>query len=283
MGKFWFATVFAALTIGESLAFAQAPVPNDPLSYADIADLSDEAPIILKAVVTDSIKVKPERAPGLKPGMQRLFVEARIESLIRSDTAMPAAIRYIVDMSVDARGKVPKIKKQPFLVFARSGAGAGELQLVALDGQLPWTPERETKVRSVVRELVALESPASITRIVRAFHVPGTVVGEGETQIFLQTTNNAPISITIINREGQRPIWAVSLSEIVDEAARPPVRGSLLWYRLACFLPKSLPQSVLGYEDSPESRQARNDYAMVMRELGACPRSRNQPVKAALR
>ncbi|NRD90687.1 hypothetical protein C8024_16400 [Sphingopyxis sp. BSNA05] len=104
--------------------------------------------------------------------------------------------------------------------------------------------------------------------------MPGTIIGEGETQIFMETENGSPISITVLKRAGQQKFWAVSLGEIVDEAARAPVRNSLLWYRLACFLPRQLPGSALASDSPANARQARSDYQMVLDDLGNCPRSR---------
>jgi hypothetical protein len=78
-----------------------------------------------------------------------------------------------------------------------------------------------------------------ITGIGRAFHVPGNLPGESETQIFLQTADSRPVSLSVLRRPGETPRWAVALSEIVDEAAVPPAPGTLLWYRLACTLPRA--------------------------------------------
>jgi len=78
----------------------------------------------------------------------------------------------------------------------------------------------------------------------------------------------------VLKRDGQRKFWAVSLGEIVDEAARAPVRNSLLWYRLACFLPRQLPGSALSGDRLANAQQARSDYQTVLNDLGSCPRSR---------
>src|SRR5207253_7979853 len=95
--------------------------------------------------------------------------------------------------------------------------------------------------RRIAADLVAADTPPTITGIGNAFHVPGALPGEGETQIFLTTADNRPVSLSILRRPGEQPRWAVALSEIVDEAAAPPARDTLLWYRLACSLPAALP------------------------------------------
>lgn len=257
-------------------AFSQVAEASDPLQYADIADLSVDAPIIIHITVKEALKVDPERAPNAPAGTQRFYIIASTNALIRGQGGVGETIRYVVDLPFDARGRAPKIKKKQFIIFARRapGSGSDNVQLVAKDAQIAWTPEREQRVRSVVRELLDRNAPPAISRIASAFHVPGTVIGEGETQIFMETENGSPISITVLKRQGQRKFWAVSLGEIVDEAARAPVRNSLLWYRLACFLPRQLPAKALAGDTMANAEQARSDYQMVLNDLGACPRSR---------
>ena len=71
------------------------------------------------------------------------------------------------------------------------------------------------------------------------------------------------------------PRWAVALGEIVDEAARPPEEGSLLWYRLACGLPPALPPQSVRTLSAPDAQAARADYQLVITALGPCRRSRS--------
>lgn len=256
-------------------AFAQNSSTTDSLQYADLADLVTQAPVIAHATVKRAIKIKDERASSAPVGTQRYYVEAETNALIRGERGIPGTIRYVIDLPLDARGRAPKIKKKPFLIFARSNQqGSGQLQLVAKDAQIAWTPIRDSRVKSIVREALSRGAPPEIERIGSAFHVPGTIIGEGETQIFMETDSNVPISITILSRDGQRKTWAVSLGEIVDEAARAPVRNSLLWYRLACFLPSDLPYEALDGQSPANADQARRDYKMVLQDLGSCPRSR---------
>jgi len=107
-----------------------------------------------------------------------------------------------------------------------------------------------------------------------ALHVPGNLVGEGETQIFLSTESGDPVSLTVLRRPGAEPTWGVALGEIVDQAARPPARDTLTWYRLACFLPTALPQSANLSGVARARAIAAEDYRLVRGELGACPRTR---------
>lgn len=256
-------------------ALGQNQTTPDPLQYADMADLSVDAPVIVHATVKRAVRIKDERALSAPPGTQRYYVEAETNALIRGDQGIAGTIRYVIDLPLDGRGRAPKIKKRPFIIFARpNGRSNGQLQLVAKDAQIAWTPARDSLVRSIVREIVGRNAAPGIERIGSAFHVPGTIIGEGETQIFMETDSNVPISISVLSREGQQKFWAVSLGEIVDEAAKAPVRNSLLWYRLACFLPNDLPYSSLDGQSPANAEQARRDYKLVLRDLGSCPRSR---------
>jgi hypothetical protein len=70
------------------------------------------------------------------------------------------------------------------------------------------------------------------------------------------------------------PQWAVSLSEVTDDAAAPPARNTLLWYRLACTLPRTIPAR--SYADAPEhARAIAADYQVVIQGLGPCVRTRS--------
>jgi hypothetical protein len=109
---------------------------------------------------------------------------------------------------------------------------------------------------------------------VQARCASGALPGEGETQVFLTTADNQPVSLTVLRRPGEEPRWAVALSEIVDEAAAPPAPGTLLWYRLACSLPRALPERSTASLSPADAEQARTDYGVVIGALGACGRTR---------
>jgi hypothetical protein len=148
------------------------------------------------------------------------------------------------------------------------------LRLVAPDAQIAFTPETAARLRAILRDATAPDAAPRITGIGRAFHVPGSLPGESETQIFLQTASNRPISLTILRRPGEQPRWSVALGEIVDEAAAAPAPDSFLWYRLACALPARLPAQSLSDADGDGASAIEADYSLVMADLGPCPRNR---------
>lgn len=267
----------AALLMAAAAAPAESQAPPAPApTYADLADLALAAPVAAHIRILDSAAVAAERAPDLKPGMARLYVEAALVSLIRSPQSLPARLSWVVDLPRDAKGKAPKLRKgSEFLLLAAPVAGKpGELRLVAPDAQIAFTPERAETLRSIVREASSASPPPRIAGIGRAFHVPGAIRGESETQLFLQTAGGTPVSLTILRRPGQTPVWAVALSEIVDEAAEPPSPGTLLWYRLACGLPRTLPRQSLAESDAGAAAAIEADYRLVLDRLGPCARTR---------
>ncbi|HYW16744.1 MAG TPA: hypothetical protein VE891_11420 [Allosphingosinicella sp.] len=273
------ALVAAAAAPAESQpAAVAAPVPG-PIAgptYADLVDLALAAPVAAQVRIARAAVVKAERAPGLRPGFARFYVEAALVSLIRSPQTLPQRLSYVVDLPLDPKGKPPKLRKGgEFLVLAAPVAGKpGELRLAAPDAQIPFTPERASVLRSIIKEASSASPPPRIAGIGRAFHVPGAVRGESETQIFLQTAEGTPVSLTVLRRPGETTQWAAALSEIVDEAAEPPAPGTLLWYRLACGLPRALPRQSLAEAGSDGTAAIQADYRLVLERLGPCVRTR---------
>lgn len=262
------AALIFVLPLNQGVALAQ----SDAL-YVRIADLAQRAPVVARVKVKSSIPLKPERAPGLAPGQARLYVEAEVLNLIRGSSGISESIRYLVDVPLQRNGKAPKLKKQEFLVFAtQQGVRPGEIQLVGPGAHMAWTPEADDLARTILSAMLAADAPPVVTGVREALYVPGTLRGEGETQIFLKTQNGDPVSLSVLRRPGLQPQWAVSLTEIVDSAASKPRRGTLLWYRLACSLPDKLPRAAMLNSDEDSIAAAGRDYDFVLSELGGCPR-----------
>jgi hypothetical protein len=265
-----------AATLAQVPQGGNTPQPAAPLlgpTYADLASLSDAAELVVRVQIRKTTTLKPDRAPGVAPGFARLYVEAQTVALIAGRSGVGASVTYLVDVPLDPKGKVPKLKKREFLLFARLVPGrAGELQLIAPAAQLDYTPALEARVRPILTELYAKDAAPRITGVSDALAVPGTLTGESETQIFLATENRSPVSITVLRRPGQRVQWGVSWGEIIDSAARPPAPESLRWYRLACSLPAQLPSGANLARDAAERRLAAGDYAFVRQALGPCER-----------
>ena len=246
--------------------------------YADLADLVLSAPVIADVTIRSATAIKGTEAAGVAPGHQRFYIEADVGTLIRGAGGLPARVGYLFDAATDARGRALKLKKMRVLIYARRVPNAADqLQLVAPDAQLPWTPDTEQRSRTIAREALSADAPPVITGVGNAFYVPGSLPGEGETQIFLTTANNRPVSLSVLRRPGEERRYAVALSEIVDESAAPPARDTLLWYRLACALPESLPDRSTASLGPENAQAAREDYRFILQKLGRCGRERQMP------
>ena len=271
----------AALTsvIAVPQGFAQVPAALAGPTYADLADLADHAPLVAKVDIRDAVRLKPEQAPGVRSGTARVYVKAKIRALLLGETIGESA-SYLADVPVDSKGKPPKLKKTTALIFARPvAARPGELQLVSTVGQVAWSQPTEDRVRAILTELVAPGAPPRVTGVREVSFVPGNLIGEGETQIFLATEAGDPVSISVVHRPGEPPVWGVAFGEIVDQAARPPLRDTLAWYRLACFLPAGLSTAANLSGDGDTQRRAAEDYRYVRGQLGTCPRTLTGPVR----
>jgi hypothetical protein len=269
-----------ALLLAAATLVAAAPAPSPPAqapepSYADLLDMSDSAPLVLKAQIRRQSTVEPERSQGLRPGWVRLYVQASVEALLYGKAGIGHAQAYLVDVPLDARGRPPKLTRTDVLLFARPVRDRpDQLQLVTPDAQVSSTPERDAQVRAIIGELIAPGAPGRIGAVREAINVPGDLAGEGETQLFLTTKEGAPVAITVSRKTGEPPRWSVSFSEVVETEAKPPAPGTLGWYRLACFLPPRLPPAANLSEGEAARQQARADYQVVLEGLGTCARTR---------
>lgn len=269
-----FAAAMAALPV--PAAAESQSVPAAALTYADLADLSVAAPVVAHVRLIRSIPLKEAEAGAIRPGHSRHYVEAETVALIRGAGGLPARVSYLADLPLGPKGKPAKLaKKSEYVVLAAAVPGRpGELRLIAPDAQLPFTAERADHIRSILREAIGNDAPPRITGIGKAFHVRGSLPGESETQIFLQTAEERPVSLSVLRRPGETPRWAVALSEIVDDSAAPPATNTLLWYRLACTLPRALPRHSYADADAGEAQAIQADYGLVLERLGPCARSR---------
>ncbi len=265
----------AAQPSGRPTAGANAPVTAAEPTFADLVSLAEAADVVVRLTVRRQAEVRGDRAMGLAPGQARLFLEGDTEALIAGTAPVGARLRWLADVPRDARGRAPRLRRQSVVVFARLVPGRpDELQLVAPDAQLAATPALEQRLRPVLAALLAPDRPPVITGIEDVLSIPGNLVGESETQIFLRTADGRPASLTVVRRPGQAPRWGVSWSELVDQSAAAPGRETLAWYRLACGLPRTLPEEADLARDPAARRQAVADYALVLEQLGACDRTR---------
>lgn len=260
-----------AAAAGRALAVA-APAPT--ATYADLVGLAEAASIVAEVTVQSQALVPPERAPGLAANHARLYVETRTQRVLKGPNALGESVNYLADVPVDAKGRPPKLRKQTFLIFARPVAGQpGMLQLVSPAAQLPLDPAIEERARTVIAQLVAPGAPPRINRVHDVISVAGNLAGESETQMLVDTASGAPASLTVVRRPNMDPTWGVSWSEVASEAAKPPARDTIAWYRLACSLPVGLDPGAFLQTDAAGRQRAEADYQFVLAQLGSCERN----------
>lgn len=266
-------------------AVAISPTVNAELSYADMADLADAAPLIaiIRVQGIKNVNVTSPESPKTK--LYYRLISGKIDSLIRGEDGVVPVISFLVEAdkngkassaetkAIGARPAIGWRRGQTVLIFARSGAQPGSVQLVSQNAAQKWSPEIEATTRAITSELLSASAVSSIMGVGDAFHVAGTIAGESETQIFLKTETGVPVSLSILHRPGEAARWGVSLGEVVDDAAVPPARNTLLWYRLACGLPDVLPASSSHSLTILDAEAAQRDYQFVMESLGSCGRT----------
>jgi hypothetical protein len=204
-----------------------------------------------------------------------MLIEADVMALIRGEGGIADRVRFVLDVPKDAKGKVPKLKKQRWFLFGSPVTGrTGEIRLSRPNALANFSPANDALVRRITQEAVLRDAPQRIIGVASAFHSPGTVLGEGETQIFLKTEKDQPVSLTVLSRPNQQKQWAVSTAEVIDSSATAPERFTLLWYRLACGLPRSLPTDRIETARDEDAARAQADYTFVIDALGPCGRKR---------
>lgn len=257
-------------TLSSAGLAAESPVPG----RADLADMALQSDTILSARITKTRKVSAERAPGLATGFVRLLVQADVETLISARSGVPAEIEYLVDLPLTARGTSPKLKDERVLLFLGREYAPGEFQLSHKYGQQLWQAARETDVRRFVKERADPKlSALKPTQIVSAFHVPGSLPGESESQIFVETESGRPMSLVVLNRPGETKRYAVATGDLIDASASPPEAGSLVALMLSCELPQALPSDILDTQPRQAATALAEDYGFVRASLGACDRN----------
>lgn len=241
------------------------------VSYARIADLVNVSPAIATVTIRDATPLKPERAPDVLAGNARFYVEAETTGLIRGDTVIAKKIVFLLD-GPNSKASRAALRKRTVLIFGKVGAQVDQFQLASSTAAIDWSPANEALVRKVLADSLAPNVPPAITGITSAFHVPGSIVGEGETQIFLETSNKTPISLSVVRRPDEQPLFSASLGEIVDNSAALPPPDTMLWYRLSCGLPAQLPPRALRELEPGDAQQASRDYAAFRQALAPCNR-----------
>ncbi|WP_340588114.1 hypothetical protein [Erythrobacter alti] len=258
---------------GSNSALSAELGPQEAPTYADLVTFSLNSDLVAIVTVDDQAVFPPERAPDVPANRVRLYLETLTQNLLASDAGVGESLIFVTDIAREADGDAPDLEERSYIIFAKQiAARPGEVQLISSRAMLPAGPIIEERVRRVLRQLAAAEPIPEVTGVRDVISVPGNLVGESETQMFIETRSGAPVSLSVVRRPGLPPHWGISLGEIVDSSARPPEPESLSWYGFACFLPDQLPDSAFLQSDRQSRERARADYAFVLSELGRCER-----------
>ncbi len=242
-------------------------------SYDDIMSITLESELVVDIVARKIKKLPASQSVGVRPDRKRVLIIGEVQSLIRGKSGLNSEVRFLFDAPIDSRGKIPKLKKLRFIAFGRHVSGRNDfIRLTHTASMLRYSDSLNSRVRNSIREAIADNAPQKITSISSAFHSPGTIIGEGETQIFLNTEFGQPMAISVTSKRGQNRRWSVSTSEVIDINATEPRRSSLLGYRLACSLPRSLSPSLIESSNQNNREKLLSDYKLVIDSIGPCLR-----------
>lgn len=259
------------LHMGCALSLFAAAAPAAAASYADLADLTLAAPVIVRATIARAERIADRDSPGLVSGRARLLVTARVDAALVAPGTVPASLNWLWDAPLDARGKVPKPKGQAILAWIAAPSADGKTRLIATGAQMPFDAATEARVRAIATEARSGTVPA-ITGVANGFRADGTIPGESESQFFLSATSSGAalpgVTMVVTTKPGEPRRVAVARGDVIDESAAAVRPDTLLHYRLACFLPRRLPAAAGGTDPALAA-----DWAAALATLGPCGRS----------
>jgi hypothetical protein len=241
-----------------------APLSDRLVSYADVAELALDSLVIVRASITRADRVSAAAAQGVAAGRMRLLVTAAVSNVLIAPGAMAGTLQWLWDAPTDARGRPPAAKGLDVIAFLAVPGVGGATRLATRRGQQPYDPALADRVRAIAGEARSGTIPM-VRGVASGFRADGTIPGESESQFFLTTADGKPATLVVQNRPGETRRVLVAQGDIIDDSARRVAPESLLWYRLACFLPRTLPAAA-GGSDAALAR----DWRDAMASLGPC-------------
>lgn len=257
-----FAILAAVAALSSSAACAEP-------GYVDLVDLTAAAPVIVQATIARAERLSDRDSPGLAKGHARLLVTAAVEAAIVAPAAIPAQLAWLWDAPLDARGKLAKRKNLAVLAWIAVPTPDGKTRLLAPNAQQAWTLALDAQVRAIATQVKSGEAPV-ITGVTNGFRADGTVAGESESQFFLAAADGGGATMVVTTRPGTPRRVALSRGDVIDESAAPVRPNTLLWYRLVCTLPATLPSAAGGADPALAA-----DWAAAIASLGPCERRKS--------
>lgn len=235
-------------------------------SYVALVDLSLAAPVIVRATVTRSRRISTSASPGLAAGQLRLLITATVQAALVAPGTVPQSLTWLQDVLPDSRGRAPDLKGQDVIAWLQTPSPIGQTALISGNASQPWSAPLEAQVRAIATEIQAGNTPI-ITGVSNGFRVPGTIAGESESQFFLTTEDNRPLTMVVLDRPGQLRQIQIASTDIIDESATSVMPNTLLWYRMACALSARLPATAGGADQLLAAA-----WASAIASLGSCDR-----------
>ncbi len=249
------------------LVLVAAPVQAAP-AFADLADLTIAAPVIVTGSIAKAGTVSAKDSPGAPAGSVRMLLTVAVDAALVAPGPVPPRLSWLWDAPLDAKGKPPKPKAMRILAFLAPPDAEGQSRLVGRLAQQPWDAALEAQVRSLAAAVRSGSVPV-VTGVTNGFRADGNVKGESEAQFFLATADAKPLTLIVQARPGEARRVLVARGEMIDESAAERVqKDTLLWYRLACFLPARLPAAAGGRDAALAA-----DWRAAMASLGPCGRT----------
>jgi hypothetical protein len=255
----------AAAALLATLGLDQPAYPA-AASYTRLADYVLRSPVIVRATISKVQRLSSRNAPGLASGQARLLLTVTTEAALVAPGPVPAQMSWLLDVPLDARGRVPDLRGQRIMASLEEPDAQGRTRLTGPEAQLAWSEALEARLRQIATEARSGTVP-EVTGVTNGFRVAGTLPGESESQFFLSTRDGKPLTLVMLERPGQVRSIAVASGDIIDESATSVKPETLLWYRLACGLPRELPRTAGGNDPA-----LANAWIGIMTSLGPCER-----------
>ncbi len=221
-------------------------------------------------------------APDVPAGERRALLEAELVRVAKAPGEVLGRARWLWQGPAPG-GRLPVARGDDLLLFlapAGSGAIAGagaetapgralgpDWRLANAAGQQRWSPALEASLEAILAEARLADTPRSLPAISHGFHVKGTVAGESESQLFLESDRGRPVALVLLRRPGAEPELRAASGDLIDESAAPVRPRTLLWRALACTAPERLPPALAADEGLAA------DWAEIRRQIGPCDRT----------
>ncbi len=264
----------AAITFAQPLR-AQPAVSSPTTAYPVVARLYLSSPVVARGLVKGQSKLgKKENAalPPLPTGQGRAMLDVELQAVLKAPDALPAKLKFLWQGPLDAKNKVPSLKKQSLLLFLSTvtSSGVTGYGLTDINSVRPWSAAEEAQLRAIA---AAAQDPAQRGLAIKGVRTTFVTVPEDSNSapyvhILFVTQNGAPLAAILEKPSGQ---WTLRTTVTdLDQDAQAIERQSLLWYHMACGLPAEPPAVVTEQPSEQERTLAREAWRGMLEQLGPC-------------